>query len=80
MLVQVNPARLAADSGFRVRHPDTKRAFPAPDPFELPETDMQNPRVLRLLAPYGQSGGVAGGVFGDLLAVEKASTSKKKEA
>lgn len=78
MRVRVNPDRLAADPTFRVDHPDSKRAFPSPDPFDLTDQDQANPRVLRLLPPHGQPGGVAGGVFGDLVAAPAAPTKTIK--
>lgn len=77
MKVQVNPERLAADPDFKVFHPDSRRAFPA-GPFDLSEADQGNPRVLRLLPPPGQPGGVAGGVHADLVPVI-ADTAKPKK-
>jgi len=69
MQARVNPDRLAADATFSVRHPDTGRAFPSPGVFDLSDADFRNPRVRRLFARAGQTGGLDGGVFGDLLAV-----------
>ncbi|MBE0530240.1 MAG: hypothetical protein IH626_05385 [Rhodospirillales bacterium] len=82
MRVRINPDRLAADPNFRVEHPQTRRPFPSPKPFELGAADCANPRVLRLLPPMGQPGGVAGGVFGDLVPVprEDAAAPAKKSS
>lgn len=77
MLVRVNPERLAADENFRVTHPDSKRPFPSPDPFEMSDTDLQHPRIVRLFPPAGEPGGIAGGVFGDLVAVTSPTPKKK---
>lgn len=78
MLVRVNPDRLKADEKFVVHHPVTGRPFPSPDPFEMPQTDVDNPRILRLFAKPGEAGGIPGGVFGDLVAVTEIPTPKKK--
>lgn len=80
MRVRVNPEHLTADPAFKVHHPGTKRPFPSPDPFDLSEADAKNPHVLRLLPAHGQPGGVAGGVFGDLVLVAEVpeAPSKKK--
>lgn len=77
MKVQVNPERLAADPSFKVFHPDSRRAFPT-GPFDLSEADRGNPRVLRLLPPPGQPGGMAGGVHADLVPVAAGLDKSKK--
>lgn len=81
MLVCVNPDRLKADEAFKVHHPVTGRAFPS-DPFDMSEADWTNPRIRRLFAPSGASGGADGGVFGDLLLVSagQATTSAAAQA
>lgn len=80
MLVRVNPARLEDNKDFKVHHPVSGRPFPSPDPFDMPATDLENPRIVRLFAKPGESGGIAGGVFGDLIAVAAESAPLVAEA
>ncbi|MBF0325992.1 MAG: hypothetical protein HQL42_13100 [Alphaproteobacteria bacterium] len=77
MRVQVNPNKLLRDPTFTVLHPVSQRAFPSSGAFELTVQDLATPQVLRLLPPPGQPGGIAGGVFADLVPAAPAAKTPK---
>lgn len=67
--VRINPDRKVDGKPITVRHPETSRPFPA-DEFSMSEADYKNSRVRRLFAKPSESGGLAGGVMGDLQFVD----------
>ncbi|MBL4839672.1 MAG: hypothetical protein JKY47_02440 [Thalassospira sp.] len=74
MKVQVNPASEVNGQSLRVMNPETGKDFPK-GPFELTDRQLRNPKILRLLPPVS-AGGIAGGLFGDLVPV--AAKAEKK--
>ena len=74
MKVQVNPASKVNGQPLRVMNPETGKYFPD-GPFDLTERQLRDPKILRLLPPLS-SGGIAGGLFGDLVPV--AAKAEKK--
>lgn len=67
MKVQVNPASKVNGHPLRVMNPETGKDFPK-GPFVLTDRQLRNPKILRLLPPLSE-GGIAGGLFGDLVPV-----------
>lgn len=74
MKVQVNQASKINGHSLRVMNPETGEYFPG-EPFELTDRQLRNPQILRLLPPIS-AGGVAGGLFGDLVPVDVKAEKK----